>query len=198
MQTIRSFVDLPRVNNQFDWKVHVMITLPSQNPAKWKDFIAYTRKDAPGMTAHNYVPRTSLNIQIREFGTMAGTSFRDRWISMDPKNVYRFKETLQKMYLEFQTKDLYFYDNGVLKLNPEISNNAVETVPVGDKTLKMSYATIKDLEHGTGDFEGIVIFVNHFRVYMTLTYLELGFMIDELCKLNLTQMGVDMIRVAMK
>ena len=42
MHTIRSFLDLPRVNKQFEWNVNAIITMPTQNPAKWKDFIAYT------------------------------------------------------------------------------------------------------------------------------------------------------------
>lgn len=197
MQTIRTSVDLPRVNKQFEWKVNALITAPSQNPAKWKDFVAYTTRSTPGAISHNYVPRVFLTIQILELGHMKGTFYRDRWINLDPPGVYRFKKTLQKIYDGFQTKDLYFYDNGALKLNQEISKDKIETIPAGDKTLKIGYTTINDVDHGTGDFEGIIIFVNNYGIYMTLTYFELGFMLDELKKLNLTQMGFNMIRSVM-
>lgn len=197
MHTIRSFLDLPRVNNQFEWKVNAILTLPTQNPAKWKDFVAYTRKDSPGVTIHTYTPKVFLNIQIMEHSSMKGTNYRDRWIGMDPKGMYRLKETLKKLYMGFQTKDLFFYENDVLKVNQEMINKRAETIPVGDKILKFGYAVIKDIDYGTGDFEGIVIFVNNYNIYMTLTYLEVGFMIDELEKLNLTQIGFRLIQGAM-
>lgn len=197
MQTIRASVDLPRINKQFDWKVSAMITTPSQNPAKWKDFTAYNRKTSLGTIQHNFIPRVFLSIQILEFGHMRGTNYQDRWFTLDPKGVYRFKMGLQKMYSGFQTKDLYFYDNDVLKLNQELSQQMMTTILAGDKTLRVAYATIKDEEHGTGDFEGIAVFVNNYNICMTLTHFELGFLLNELNTLNLTQVGFDLIRSAM-
>lgn len=198
MQTIRAFVDLPRVNTQFNWNVNALLTLPSQNPAKWKDFVAYTRKDNSGTTMHTYSPKVFLNIQLADDGPCKGTNYRDRWIGIDPKNVFRLKTILQKLYAGFQTPDLFFYENDVLTLNQEIAKDKIETVPLGDKTLRIGYTVIKDDTHNTGDFEGIVIFINNYSIYMTLTHLELGFMLDELNKLNLTQLGFDLIRSVMK
>lgn len=194
MHTIRSFLDLPRVNKQFEWNVNAIITMPTQNPAKWKDFIAYTRKDGVGATSHRFSPKVFLNIQV----TGNSDNYRDRWIGIDSKGVYRFKEALEYLYNGFQTKDLFFYENDTLKVNQELAKDYIKTIPAGDKILKMGYIAIKDTEHNTGDFEGIVIFVNNYSVYITLTYLELGFMIDEIRKLNLTQIGFELICTAMK
>lgn len=198
MQTIKAAVDLPRVNKQFEWKISAMITTPSQNPAKWKDFVAYTKKNSQGSIYHNFTPRVFLVLQILEHGAMKGTDYNDRWVMMDPKGVYRLKTELQKMYDGLQTKDLYFYDNDKLKLNQELAKDKMLTIPAGDKTLRIAYATIKDEEHGTGDYEGIVMFLNNYNIYITLTHFELGFMLDELQRLDLTHMGFDMIRSAMR
>ncbi len=197
MQTIRAGVELPRVNKQFDWKVMTTLTSPSQNPAKWRDFISYERKEFGDNVTHLYVPRSFVSITIGPYGAMKEVPYAERWIMLDVKSLFRFRNTLQKIYEEFQIKDLYYYDNGVLKLDQELAKDKMQKVITNGKTLMISYAIIKDEDNG-GDFEGIVIFVNNYSVYMTLTHFELGFMLQEIEKLNLTQIGFDLIRASLK
>lgn len=194
MQTIRSVLELPRVNNQFIWKVIVTMMSPSQNPAKWKDFIAYTVNQNGNNITHTYTPRACISIQLNDQGKMKDTNYNDRWIMLDGKSIFRLKEAFQKFYEGFQIPELYFYDNDVLKLNQELSKEKTVEVLTSNKTLKISYAIIKGEESGSSDFEGIVIFINNYSIYFTLTYFELGYMISELEKIDLTTLSLQMIQ----
>lgn len=192
MQTIKASLELPPINKIIRWRISTTLYAPTQNPS-YKDFSAYTKSQFNGGIYHKYTPRTYLIIEPIDV-TQKDTPYFDKCLYLDMQETFRFKEMLKEFRDGFKTPSLFYYQEGVLKLDKEVAKSFVKTISVYNKVIKVTYAVIRDPENVTDEYEGIAIFVNNYNYIITFTSFEVSYIVDTLEKISLPVIGMQLIQ----
>lgn len=109
-------------------------------------------------------------------------------------NIHKFINKLKKARKWFKAKkydDLFYLEDGILKLNKEMSKELVEYVQFNnDKSIVLTPAVITDKGQ---NYEGILMFVNNKETIITLSINELKTLLYILKKMNLYQSGLSCV-----
>lgn len=192
MQTIKASLELPPINKIIRWRISTTLYAPTQNQA-YKDFSAYTKSQFNGGIYHKYTPRTYLIIEPIDI-TQKDTPYFDKCLYLDMQETFRFKEMLKEFRDGFKTPSLFYYQEGALKLDKEVARSFVKTVSVYNKTVKVTYAVIRDPENASDEYEGVAIFVNNYNYVITFTSFEVSYIVDTLEKISLPVIGMQLIQ----
>lgn len=110
-------------------------------------------------------------------------------------NKFLFQKALKTIHRKMiQSKDLFYYMNGELKVNKDLSKNCVTTVGLKGKTCQFIPLVVVDEENEQdGPYEGIVMMINTQSNYATMTFEELEYFIDYLERLDMNTLTLTFI-----
>jgi len=124
-------------------------------------------------------------------------------IYLQPIHLYGLNDKL-KFYLDnFKTKDLYFYNNGILYCNKDIASKFLDKILLHGIVFTIGYCVVQDFSNSETNpisYEGIYMIEEKSGVYIQMTIDELKTLIKiidsidmaELC-LNATKIGIDLL-----
>lgn len=115
--------------------------------------------------------------------------------TINRRDLYRVIHYFTSFYKSFQTKDLFYYEDGVLHLNNDIANNLVMRFPCGKKIIHLQHVVVSGKD-GEDQYEGCVLAINNFSVCATLTYHDLGYFIFELSHINMEALAMQLLQTS--
>ena len=107
--------------------------------------------------------------------------------------LYLLIKTLKKCAIQFiNNKDLFFYMEN--KLIVSETSETFTASSASAKKIKIKPSVITD---NTGkEYEGVILYINSMSSYTYLTYTELEYLINELNKIDMTQLSFECIKMA--
>lgn len=107
--------------------------------------------------------------------------------------LYLLIKTLKKCAMQFiNNKDLFFYMENKLMVSE--TSETFTTSSASAKKIKIKPSVITD---NTGkEYEGVILYINSMSSYTYLTYTELEYLINELNKIDMTQLSFEAIKMA--
>ena len=107
--------------------------------------------------------------------------------------LYLLIKTLKKCATQFiNNKDLFFYMEN--KLIVSETSETFTASSASAKKIKIKPSVITD---NTGkEYEGVILYINSMSSYTYLTYTELEYLINELNKIDMTQLSFECIKMA--
>ena len=113
-------------------------------------------------------------------------------IALSKKPLFQLKLALKKFIKYFEEDDLFYYENKKLTVNKELAEKYLTMVKTYSKSIALKHCVVT--EHET-DYEGCLFMINSINNYASLTYEELLFLYDELDKVDLTKLSMDVINL---
>lgn len=106
--------------------------------------------------------------------------------------LYLLIKVLKRCAVQFiNNKDLFFYTNNELTVNDNAET--FTALSSSSKKLQVKPSVITD---NTGkSYEGVVLYINSLNSYTCLTYTEFEYLINELTKIDMTQMAFDCMKL---
>ena len=117
------------------------------------------------------------------------------FFNLNRKDLFKFLQRAQRLYSKFTSvKELFYIDNnsGKLMVSPQLSDHYKEVFKCGDKTLKMQACVVEN-EEDKQDYEGIFLSINNIDTFTYLTFTELGYLIYELSRVNMSSLSLEVI-----
>lgn len=107
--------------------------------------------------------------------------------------LYLLIKTLKKCAIQFiNNKELFFYMEN--KLIVSETSETFTASSASAKKIKIKPSVITD---NTGkEYEGVILYINSMSSYTYLTYTELEYLINELNKIDMTQLSFECIKMA--
>ena len=107
--------------------------------------------------------------------------------------LYLLIKTLKKCAIQFiNNKDLFFYMEN--KLIVSETSETFTASSASAKKIKIKPSVITD--HTGKEYEGVILYINSMSSYTYLTYTELEYLINELNKIDMTQLSFECIKMA--
>lgn len=114
-------------------------------------------------------------------------------INLNKQNLYLFIKMLKRIESDFVTKkDLYFYRNGELVLNHDISPSCNLSTMINNKMIYIAPIVVKD-EGSEKEYEGIYLALSDLSNKVELKYSELGYLIYVLSTVNMDTLATNLV-----
>lgn len=117
-------------------------------------------------------------------------------ISMSKRNLFQFRRNLKKFIHYFEEDDLFYYEDGNLKINKELSNKYMTVTKTFTKSIALQHSVVTD-QNNNIEYEGCIFMINSRANYAYLTYEDLIFLQDELEKIDLSKLAMNVILLNM-
>lgn len=133
-------------------------------------------------------PHPYVTLEIRDDDRSYNSS-----ITFNRYYLYLLIKTLKKCATQFiNNKDLFFYMEN--KLIVSETSETFTASSASAKKIKIKPSVITD---NTGkEYEGVILYINSMSSYTYLTYTELEYLINELNKIDMTQLSFECIKMA--
>ena len=190
-------IELFRVHNSFKVKFSLVISDVSQQANKY---------NTPLIGKYNISGNEYIKITPHPFLTIDITSKMDKgegWNSnmafnMNRRDTFVFIQRLSRLYSIFtKVNDLFYYEDGKLKVDPILSEKHKEVFVCGNKTILAQACVVRNEEDHDITYEGIFLSVNSIDYFSYLTYSELEFLLYELKKIDMSSLTLQLINSAL-
>ena len=116
-------------------------------------------------------------------------------ISLNQRALFVLKKNLEKLIEEFQTnKDLFYtYDTGEIVVDQELAEELRKVVPTKSKIIILQPCVVQDEDNNEIYYEGCIMAFNRLEYSTNLTFEEMGFLLDLLMQINLTELSMQLL-----
>lgn len=119
-------------------------------------------------------------------------------IYLQPIHLYGLNDKL-KLYLDnFKTKDLYFYNNGVLYCNKDIANKFLDKLLLHGVAVTIGYCVVQDYSNSETNpvsYEGIYMIEEKTGLFIQMTVDELKTLIKIIDSIDIAQLYVNATKI---
>lgn len=170
-------MQLPYINKNIKWEFGVVLWGDANLPNK--NFILSEKFEYKGSVYTKIQPTYSITFK---FNVKRENSLLESSLFVSSRFIYSLKRGIRDMVEGFQMKDLFFYNNGKMLVNKELSKKHEIRLPLGKEELRMMYTVVEDVSDGGSvvEYEGIAFIVNSYSNFVYITYDELCSMLDVL------------------
>lgn len=118
--------------------------------------------------------------------------------NMNRRELFMFLSKVKKLLKNFiQEKELFYYNqNQELIVNSEISQKIKEVCVCGNKTILLQPCVVFN-DEDKQQYEGIFLSINSIDYFSYLTYMELHFLYEELIKLDMSSLTMQVINTTL-
>lgn len=117
-------------------------------------------------------------------------------VNLNRLELYKFVNALKQMYYAFtKYKDLFIIVNGETYVNTDVSEDLKIVLILNNKSVYMEHCTVLDVNDNL-KYEGIKISINKMSYFTMLTYMELGYLITELSKIDMTNLSLQLLKIS--
>lgn len=114
-------------------------------------------------------------------------------VNLNRIDKYRLVMTLKRMYNDFtKYKDLYVIQNNETFVNTDLSEQLKATLLINNKSIHLEHCIVTDPNTNL-KYEGIRFSINKITYSTLLTYTELGYLITELDKIDMTALSLQLL-----
>lgn len=143
----------------------------------------------------NISPNPFVTIDISTRATKRNEGYNpNRSVNLNGYSLFLLTTALKRLLNNFRTiKELYYYDDGELIVDKELSKKCIEVVSAGDKKIRVQPVVVPPDEPeaiGSASYEGAVFIINSFDSYQYLTITELEYLVYVLSSIRMNEMSM--------
>jgi len=188
-----------------DLKVYLSVIVDSDKVSSFKGKIintaSITKKEIPGSSLYDITIFPYITLEICNYEDKKEAIYDGVHINISPKlklnryNLYLFIGLLKKIEKDFvEKKNLYYYSNGRLVLNNEVSKDVSIETSIGDSGV-IIYPTVISVGGGEKEHEGISLSIRDLSNTVYLTYTEIGYLRYTLSKIDMDNIAIKLIQL---
>ena len=180
-------IELTKINSQMKLKFGIIAV--SDDEIKYPNNRLISRFSIDGNEYLRINPKPFIVIDISDAMKKEGWS-KNYSITLNKYYLFRTLQALKSLLTNFKNKGLFYYQDGVLTVNNELSKKISVTVHTNGKAMKFVPSVVPDEENPELFYEGCIFFINTMDNYCYLTYTELEYLYYELSNINLTELSL--------
>lgn len=194
---VRGTIEIAKITQNFTLKFGLIL----------EDDAEIIRFKAPNklISKYQFDGNDYLRISPHPFIVMDITSKEDRKnndrlghsVTLNRRVLFAFIMKLKKLIASYtEKKDLFYYDNDELFVDREISTQiTLRCIANNNNVILMQPCVVVDEEHPLEKYEGCAFCINRYANFVFLTYMEMGYLLYELERINMTQFSLDLIKI---
>lgn len=192
IKMVKGNIALETINKNVKLKVGMVIKSDHEETNFFKTINKFTYY---GNEYLNLNPRAFVTIDISSAVDRGEKYSQNRYVNLNRVDLIRFCHSLNRLLVNFKREEELFYTNdGKLEVTIEISKKTSETIRTqSHKMIRMVPCVVHDEDNDEITYEGIVFCINSFDNFAYITYEEMIYMFDILSKLDLTQVGMQLL-----
>ena len=186
-------IDLFRVNPTCLVKFNIVVNNDTQNN-KYRELV--NKFTINGDTYFKLKPSPYVTFDIfSSIDRKEGVWNNNFSVNLNRLELYKFINGLKQMYIAFtKYKDLFVISNNETFVNTEVSEQIKIVMILNNKSVYMEHCTVLDVNDNL-KYEGIRISINKLSYFTMLTYMELGYLISELSKIDMTSLSLQLLYI---
>lgn len=191
----KASIELAKINKTLKLKFGMIIQ--SENDQK-QPFTRVVNK-------FNYYGNDYIRINPRPFVTIdisANSDKGDGWssnqsVNLNKQTLFVFIKNFGKLLTQYkEIKDLYYYENGILKLNNEEAKRIMLDIVSSNKHIRIQPCVVPCDDSEEKFYEGCVLCINTYDNYTYITYSEMEYLYYELIHIDMTKLSLDLLKIA--